>query len=258
MKQKLLLIILPMLFFTATLEAQDKVWDFGNNSGGFWPINGGTDTNIVIDNFGLFPGSGVTNFGEVQLSSKTWGDGYSGDNRLKFNGGSSPSGNMPTKRYFYFAVDGACQVDIWFRSGGSGTRTLYVSDGTTVYGSLSDTTGGDPIFLSANYTGGVGVLYIYCDSACNLYKIEVTGTLGTTLGNNKVGSQISTNIRAVGNRIYVSNVKTNTEVNIYSITGALVKSFKTNSDTDFSFRSGLWIATLKTVDGQKSVKLLTH
>ncbi|WP_415864445.1 T9SS type A sorting domain-containing protein [Thalassobellus suaedae] len=58
--------------------------------------------------------------------------------------------------------------------------------------------------------------------------------------------------------MYVSNVKSSTDINIYSITGALVKSLKTNKDTNFEFKSGLWIATVKTEEGQKSVKLFTR
>ncbi|MEL0456479.1 T9SS type A sorting domain-containing protein [Flavobacteriaceae bacterium SZ-1-7] len=73
----------------------------------------------------------------------------------------------------------------------------------------------------------------------------------------ELSSSISTDVKAVGNRIYVSNVTSATQVNIYSITGALVKSIKTNEDTDFSFRSGLWIATIKTAEGSKSVKFIT-
>mgnify|MGYP000336091404 CR=1 FL=1 len=69
---------------------------------------------------------------------------------------------------------------------------------------------------------------------------------------------VSTNIKAVNDRVYISNVKSSTEVSIYSITGALVKSFKTNENTNFSLKSGLWIATVKTEEGQKSVKLLTR
>ncbi|MFI1773441.1 hypothetical protein [Thalassobellus citreus] len=70
-------------------------------------------------------------------------------------------------------------------------------------------------------------------------------------------SNVSTNVKSYGNRVYVSNVKSATEVNIYSITGALVKSLKTNEDTNFAFKSGLWIATVKTIEGQKSVKFIT-
>ncbi|MEL0456434.1 T9SS type A sorting domain-containing protein [Flavobacteriaceae bacterium SZ-1-7] len=79
-----------------------------------------------------------------------------------------------------------------------------------------------------------------------------------TLSIDKAGevSNVSSNVRAIGNRIYVSDVKSSTEINIYSISGALVKSFKTNSDVDFNFNTGLWIATVKTYEGAKAVKLL--
>ncbi|WP_370476242.1 T9SS type A sorting domain-containing protein [Tamlana flava] len=79
-----------------------------------------------------------------------------------------------------------------------------------------------------------------------------------TLSIDKAGevSNVSSNVRAIGNRIYVSDVKSSTEINIYSISGALVKSFKTNTDVDFNFNTGLWIATVKTFEGAKAVKLL--
>ncbi|MFL1011717.1 hypothetical protein [Flavisericum labens] len=79
-----------------------------------------------------------------------------------------------------------------------------------------------------------------------------------TLSIDKVGefSNVSSNVRAIGSRIYVSDVKSSTEVNIYSMTGALVKTIKTNTETNFNFSSGLWIATVKTLEGTKAVKLL--
>ncbi|WNH10212.1 T9SS type A sorting domain-containing protein [Thalassobellus suaedae] len=80
-----------------------------------------------------------------------------------------------------------------------------------------------------------------------------------TLSIDKVAaSRVSTNVRAIGNRVYVSNVKSKTEINIYSISGALVKSIKTNENTNFEFKSGLWIATVKTFEGQKAVKFITN
>lgn len=71
-------------------------------------------------------------------------------------------------------------------------------------------------------------------------------------------SNVSTDVKAMGNRIYITNVKSSSEINIYSITGALVKSIKTKEDINFIFRSGLWIATVKTFEGQKSLKLLVN
>jgi len=237
-----------------------KVWDVGNNGGGFWPVNPGVSVTTVIDNLGLFPGSGVTNLGEVQAesSARVFDDGFTSVNRFKLNGGASPTGFMPTKRYVYFAVTGACTVKVWFRTGGSGLRTLFVTDGTNEVGSLGSTDSSANLFLQADYTGGASNLYIYGDNSCNISKIEVSANLGATLGTNDFKAAIKTNLKAIGNRIYLSDVSSNTEVNIYSITGALVKSFKTNEDTNFSFKSGLWIATVKTEEGAKAFKLLTH
>ncbi|GGK10425.1 hypothetical protein GCM10007962_00720 [Yeosuana aromativorans] len=276
MKQKLLLIILPILFFAATLQAQDKVWDFGGSDTVNWgPDATGVADNEVRDNLGIYMGTTSTsNIGIIDSSNgsvsnwQTAGDidGYSSTTRFKFNGDSGISdlgGGVlqPSKRYIYFAVTGACTVKLWLR--GSSGRTVYLSDDSFVpFGSVLIPASGY-VIETVNYTGGSGNIYIYDDAAVYLCKMVVSpassiGTTGLVLSADDFKSQVSTNMRAVGNRIYVSNVKTKTEVNIYSITGALVKSFKTNSDTDFTFRSGLWIATLKTVDGQKSVKLLTH
>ncbi len=95
-----------------------------------------------------------------------------------------------------------------------------------------------------------------------VYRVYISNTQISTevealLGVYDVAKTVSTDIKAVGNQVYVSNVKSNTEINIYSITGALVKSLKTDVDTNFEFNSGLFIATIKTAEGQKSVKFVT-
>lgn len=263
MKQKLLLIILLVLFFTAALRAQNHVWDLGNDTAN-WPTTAGFDVTTTIDGLTVVPGGSTT--GTIEAKSVTWFSGtaneYTSTNRFKLNGSSGidPSGGvdfMPTKRYVTFPVSGPVSVKIWFRpSGTSLPRALWVTDGSaevTHYDGLGDT---DPNYIEANYNGGAGNLYIFgANNSFNLFKIEISNTL---LGNNEIKSQVSTSMKAISNRIYVSNVKTNTEVNIYSITGALVKSFKTKADTDFYFRTGLWIAIVKTNEGQKSFKLLTH
>ncbi|MCH4551704.1 T9SS type A sorting domain-containing protein [Aestuariibaculum lutulentum] len=87
-------------------------------------------------------------------------------------------------------------------------------------------------------------------------RIFENGVYARTLSTKDKVLKVSTDVQARGNRIYVSNVISKTEINIYSITGALIKSVSTKEDMDFSFRSGLYIATVKTAEGQKSVKLL--
>ncbi|WP_370479552.1 T9SS type A sorting domain-containing protein [Tamlana flava] len=103
----------------------------------------------------------------------------------------------------------------------------------------------------ANRGGKIRIYRIYVSSSSIKSQVEAL------LGVDDLASPVSTDLKAVGNRVYLSNVKLNTEVNIYGITGALVKTLKVDTNTDFEFKSGLWIATIKTAEGQKSVKFVT-
>lgn len=265
MRKKLLLIILPLALLTSGIQSQNKVWDFGNDTTNF-PVNGAqlTET-IVVDGLTLVPGGG-SGFGIVEPNSSTWFEGTSNEyttvNRFKSGGNSGidPSGGekfMPTRRYLSIPVDGPVAFKIWFRQSGSSTpRDLWITDGSAEvahYIGLGDT---DSQYLEANYTGGAGTLYVlFANNAYNLYKIEISSEL---LGLRSLNNSVLTSVKAIGSEIYVSNVTSNTEINIYSITGALVKSFHTNNDTNFTFNSGLYIATVKTFEGQKSVKMIVR
>lgn len=147
----------------------------------------------------------------------------------------------------------------------NGTFTLRdPSDVDTVYGPYDTTPtyyGAYAIHIEAATTG-LYKLYTTENKAkfLRIYDTHVamTGIVdvnGEALAIKNV-SEISTNIQAEGSNIYVTNVTSYTEINIYSMTGMLIKSFDTNSDTDFSIKTGLYIATVKTSEGQKSVKLL--
>lgn len=270
MKQKLLF-ILAVLIVTVTLQAQSKVWDLGNGAPG-WEVSNGmaNGANEVRDNLGLVAQTNSTSlFANIGTSNGSFTDGFTTVNRFRLNGpanSDSATGGgtfIPTQRYLYFNVTANCTVTVWHKSGSatiSPIRTLWISNGTNTI--ASHVSAADAaLILSGNNVDGAGTIYIYSTgNNFNLYKIEVNpaSALGTTttLGLEDKTSPVSTNVQAIGSRVYVSNVKTSTDVNIYSITGALVKSFKTNSDMDFSFKSGLYIATVKTAEGQKSVKLL--
>lgn len=78
------------------------------------------------------------------------------------------------------------------------------------------------------------------------------------LGVNAQQVVTSVNVSAYKNNIVVSNVKSNTKVAVYDMKGSLVKSFETITDTTFNMPAGLWIVTIKAVDGQKSIKLITY
>ncbi|MEY3501708.1 MAG: hypothetical protein RL308_3381 [Bacteroidota bacterium] len=265
MKKTLLLLIFPLLFSASYVEAQTKVWDFGNNLGGFWPLSAGIgSTEIIVDNLGLFPIATNTNFGAITASSATFSDGYVGANRFQLNGGGGgTAGNLlPSQRYVYFTVDGACTVKVWFKTGSNGNaRTVLVTNGTTLLGSgTSGTVAGpnDLVIITANVSAAnaaVGKIYIYGDTtSSNLYKIEVTGA--NVLANNDFQHEASVNVFSNGKLVNLANVVSETQVNVYNMTGALVKSFSTSTDMNFDLNSGFYIVNVKSAEGQKSVKVL--
>ncbi len=125
----------------------------------------------------------------------------------------------------------------------NGTGALV---GTVVYtGTATSFT--DPVALAGSYYKVYTV-----DKAFN-YSDEVQETLGV--------DDLSVDAKAVkvyanGNQVFVSNVKSNTTVSVYSVNGALVKTVETSSDTSFDLASGVWIAKVKSAEGEKAVKLL--
>ena len=156
--------------------------------------------------------------------------------------------------------------------GGTGTVVNIIDSGTgtgSPTGPIDGTDQGDESlrvmefqavdagsYILRNRGGKIRIYRMYVSS--NSIKNAVQAELDAALGVDDVASAVTTDVKAVGNRIYVSNVKSSTEVKIYAITGALVKEFKTNSNMDFVLKSGLYIATVKTAEGQKSVKLLLN
>lgn len=260
MKTKLLSIILPLALISTAVQAQDKVWDFGNDDA--WPLSSSAlTTTTEVDGLTLVP-EGGGGFGVIDGNNATWEDGYSASKRFKFGGNSGidPAEGeefMPKRRYLSFPINGPVSIKIWFRAGGAGTpRALYVTDGTatvTHYDSDGDT---GTLYMEADYTGSAEQLYILCaGNAFNLYKIEVSSTL---LSTKKFENAVSSHIMAIGSTIHVSNVKSATQIDIYSITGARVKSFNTTNNTSFDFNSGLYIATVTTSEGQRSVKMVVQ
>lgn len=256
MKKKLLIIAFASFAFTNFTSAQNKEWDLGNNGGGFWPITATAvtaGTTPTVDGLTLNPGASAETFGIIEASSATWDDGYSGENRFKLNGGGGAGASyMPIQRFLSFPVTGPCTVKVWFKTGGSSLRTLFVTDGTSLVNSLGDTDSSKKLVLTANYTGTGGTLYIYGDQSCNLYKIETT----TKLSTNDFQSQSLVRVYTNGKQVSVDNVISKTEINVYSITGALVKSINTNTNTNFNLsNSGLYIVRAKSVEGVKTTKL---
>ena len=264
MKTKLLFTTLLMVLFTSVTNAQSKTWNFGNDTA-TWPLGAGIGNNpVVVDNLGLYPIATNTNFGAVTANTASFSDGFTAVNRFQMNGGGYPSGAfqaMPTQRFLFMDVSGACTVTVWFKTGSNGAvRTMYVSDGTAAVGSAATNTGAnaDLVILTANYTGAAGRLYIYGDTACNLYKVTVTGaTVNTTLANDTFQKSL-TNVFSNGKQVFVSNVTSETQVNVYTMTGSLVKSVTATSDINFELNQGFYIVNVKSEQGEKSTKVVVE
>ena len=107
-------------------------------------------------------------------------------------------------------------------------------------------------------------LTIWRNAAYKLTGIPVPSTLvensDFTLSVDRVNelSKVTSNVRSYGNTVFISNVESKTEVKVYSINGALVRSIKTDQDTQFELKTGLYIATVKTAQGTKAVKFITN
>lgn len=183
MKRKLLLFTLQIFLFALFSHAQniDKVWDFGTDTANF-PVGAGIlsassnyTVNTLTVNWGTSTSS--TAFGVIEANSATWSgppEKYVSVNRFKFGGASTVTGNLPTAKFLSFPVNGPCIISIWFKSGGTSSRTLNVSDGTNSLLSFTTTDSATPFFNKINYAGAAGTIYVYATNAFNIYKLSVT------------------------------------------------------------------------------------
>ena len=173
---------------------------------------------------------------------------------------------MPTQRYVYFTVDGACTVKVWFKTGSNGSaRKVMCTNGVELLGSGTSIGGITPVDLViftatiSSAQAAVGKIYIYGDTtSSNLYKIEVTGANVTTptLANQSFKKELDIAVYANNNKIFLSNIKSSTKVNVYNVLGALVQSVQVDADTNLDVKSGIYIVNAKSADGEKSLKVV--
>lgn len=256
MKKSLLLLAFSVVATMSNFKAQ-TTWDFSS-----WTVIAGETTSVVKNNLALVPGpESVVNFGAVEANTATFSDGYSATKRFKLNGGGYTSTGVnttPTQRYVYFKTNGNSSITIWYKNGGSGDRTLYIGTGTAVLASKTYSNSTDGIIYTYDYVGPARDIYIYGDQSLNIYKMTATNVGTTVLGVNDVKKNMSATAYSIGNRIHVSKLDAkNTEVNVFTASGSLVKKMNISADTDFELNTkGVYIVNLKSEAGIKSVKVL--
>jgi uncharacterized FlaG/YvyC family protein len=271
MKKKILYLTSIVLFSVASINAQTKVWDFSTDKTN-WPLNypGVTSatpvTTIQKDLLNLTSHtSSATYFGIVAGSVTTFtADGFVSVDGIKTGGSGAATNFLPTVRYFSFNVNGACTVKVWFRHGSAtvGNRSVFVTSGSISYGSgtATETGGATPnIIVNANVTAA-GVVYVYSDNAVSIYKMEVTGATVNTpaLATENFQKQSDIAIYVKDGKIFLSNIKSSTKVEVYSVLGSLVKSTQTDADTSLDSNSGVYIVKAKSAEGEKSVKVIVQ
>lgn len=271
MRTKLLSLFATAMLATGVANAQ-KTWDFGNDHT-TWPLASGYPNNTVVDNLGMYANDSgsITNFGATTTNNATFSDGYTATYRFQTNGAGFTSStgfvNTPVQRFVHFDVSGNCTIKVWFRSGSSSSaRTCYVTDGAATLGSVTTTTetGGDYGIVTAANTGGPKKIYVFGDQSINIYKIQVIGATVASpapivLGTEKFAAVDAIKVFSSQKQVSVANVTEATRVDVYSLTGALVKSFVTESDTNFDLSAtGLYIVNLTTGQGRRSVKVLVQ
>lgn len=271
MKTKLLSSFAAIMLFAGVAHAQ-KTWDFGNDHT-TWPLGSGYATNTVVDNLGMYGSAPdaetqITNFGAITTNNATFPDGFTATYRFQMNGagysGTTPLA-MPSQRFVHFDVSGNCTVKVWFKTGSNGaTRTVYVSDGINIVGSGTSNSGSNADFVTftATYTGPATKLYVYGSAANNLYKMQVTGAtvsgpVPVVMANEQFTALQSVKVYGAKMQVNIANVTEATRIDVYSLTGALVKSVDTDNDTSFELpTAGLYIINLTSGESRKSVKVV--
>jgi hypothetical protein len=89
-----------------------------------------------------------------------------------------------------------------------------------------------------------------------IYDADVNA--GVNLSAKGFEKDASLDIFSIKNQVYVSNIISDTQINVYSITGALVKSVKATGNANFELSTGVYIVNAKSADGEKSVKVIVQ
>lgn len=243
----------------------DKTWNFSD-----WDNNSGLK-NGVYNGLGVYACSPdattqINNMGVVEASEASFTAAFGDDaaaftKRFKFNGngvGSDATSDvLPTQRYVYFDVEpGLNTLKIWWRTGGSGARTLVVSDGTKKLGELtidkSTADNGDKGLLKIeNFVVTARTrIYIYClNGTNNLYQIDFKGTLA------EIETGIQETMAEAGVR-YNGNVILNEarrEMTVFNALGKMVAS--TTEDFNMSqMPAGVYVVRVAGINGALKIR----
>ncbi|MDO5614565.1 MAG: pectinesterase family protein [Cruoricaptor ignavus] len=81
---------------------------------------------------------------------------------------------------------------------------------------------------------------------------------GDVLSTQLIVKKSDAKVFSIGNQVFISNIKNETQVQIYNMSGNLVKLSLINKNADFQLDKGIYIVVLKAQNGIKSTKVLSR
>jgi hypothetical protein len=220
---------------------------------------GGTDTSgRIYSNV-----TGQTAYGTSPVTQPTLGGEFAPTSlgRLQYNG----VGNT-VRRQFSVSIPAGETVTIILMSDGASPAITYFSTSNTTAATFTNpsfTTSTTYAYKITNSTASTDT-YTFWDTTGKLsiyrvYFADVTLPYSNpALGVNHFQADASSNVFSNGKLVFVSDVKSDTKVDVYRISGVLVKSFTTGSDTSFDLNTGIYVVKSKSAEGEKSAKILVN
>lgn len=269
-----------MLFTAVSINAQTKVWDFGgatvddfgsytftnmltptdmNNwypgtiAAGTTGVNLPTAINITTGLLRWTGGAASDRLRVLDTSISRWDTGASAGllNFSYLTGRIYVNSAGNSARGLWITLTAGQEITLIARAdadGGTlnfGTQTASLNLAMTEYHFTATTAGEYQIY------GSVGKPSYY-----RLYLGNVTTP--TSLANKRFQKDLDITVYAKQNKIFLSNLKSNTQVNVYNVLGALVKTAQVDADSSLDVNSGVYIVNAKSADGEKSVKVIVQ
>ena len=262
MKKTLLFTALAFIVILG-VNAQTTIWNLGGdptvatNGAPAFPLSAGIGTGdgttgnpafpVVINGLSITGISTNVNMGAVNASVKPFTDAnnvtYSFANRFQNNGGgyagatdvdATPTVNMPTQRYLSFKVTGNSKIYIIGISGSSSSaRKIFVTNGSTLIGSVSFPAATVLNDGTVNYTGPATTIYLFSNASINLTYLSATNYVATSVSSIISDRGVSFN----GTEILNTN---GLSLEVYSVLGKKVASSTTTIPTA-NFQKGVYI-----------------
>lgn len=190
-------------------------------------------------------------------------NGATTSGRLAFNGGGHKTrryiiitlaAGQTMTMYFKNSVTTAGNLDVRGPGGSNVTVAAYVAGGTADMRTVKITAD-----VAGDYKVGTNLdLTTSTDpSKLELYRIydaDVNAGINLSAEGFEFGSSLD--VFSIGNQVYVTNIASATQIQVYSVLGSLVKSVKASENTNFELNSGIYIVKAQSAEGTKTVKVI--